>query len=149
MKWNDRAGEAGVQVCTLSVSGGSLNLKFMGYFCFLVVISKEGADINAVADDGGLVDNIPGSGIAAGENEVRCGAADFSVSPNPFNPVVRFVLPGSLKNAHLKIFDCSGVLAADLAGRTEWNAAGRPSGLYFAVLENGGKRWVRKLILSK
>lgn len=76
-------------------------------------------------------------------------AAALTCSPNPFNPVVRFSLAGNLKDAGLKIYDCSGKLAADVTGRCEWNAAGRPSGIYYAILEYNGMQISRKLVLAK
>ena len=96
------------------------------------------------------LDNLPGVGHAA----VTVGADNYpplqiTAAPNPFNPVVHFAFTGNLKNASLKIFDCSGRLAEDISGRVEWNAGNRPAGLYFAVLECGGKRLVQKLILAK
>jgi len=87
--------------------------------------------------------------------------ADFSVIsvyPNPFNPSTEFSF-----NLHqggmttLTIYDINGREAVKLvdnllpAGvhQVEWNAAGMPSGMYFARLSSGGEVQTVKCLLVK
>lgn len=139
-----------VKTDTVEVSGGTgLTLSVMKVICFLTIISLEGLTSGtdpALLFDDGIEEKALITGL---EKEVMPEPLTFEVAPNPFNPVVRFRMNYGLKNANLKIFDCSGRLAVNLGNKVEWNAAGRPSGLYFAVLECDGKRLIRKLVLSK
>lgn len=78
--------------------------------------------------------------------------------PNPFNPSteMQFTLPRA-GHVSLRVYDMLGrevaVLADErlLAGthRATFEAAGLPSGLYIARLDNGGNTATRKMILSK
>ncbi len=78
--------------------------------------------------------------------------------PNPFNPSTQIVF--SLPNeadARLTVYNLLGVTVATLAegplssGRhtITWNAAGMPSGLYFARLEAGGASAMKRMVLAK
>ena len=84
-------------------------------------------------------------------------------SPNPFNPetTIRFELPSAMR-VQLSIFDVHGRLVRKLideqrgagASTAEWNGrddrgAGVATGVYFYVLEAGGSRYQRKMILLK
>lgn len=74
----------------------------------------------------------------------------LTVFPNPFNPVVRILLPQGLeKGASVRIFDLSGKRVADLAGSTAWNAAGCASGVYVVVAEKNGISAKKKIIYSR
>ncbi len=78
--------------------------------------------------------------------------------PNPFNPstVVGFQLSVA-GQTRLTVFDATGREVAVLidrmipAGehRVDFNATGLPSGIYMYVLESGGQRLTRKLLLMK
>ena len=98
------------------------------------------------------------------EAEVEIGAApkEFTLNdayPNPFNPstTINFTL-GASARAELKVYDVLGreiaTLFDDMAeagrvNRVQWNAAGIPSGMYFARLESGGMSAMKKLVLLK
>ncbi len=79
-------------------------------------------------------------------------------SPNPFNPAAAlcFRLPVA-SPVKIAVYDVNGREAALLtegffpAGshQVEWNAAGNPSGVYFAIMNAGDFKQVRKLLLLK
>jgi hypothetical protein len=84
-------------------------------------------------------------------------------SPNPFNPetTIRFELPAAMR-AKLSIFDVHGRLVRKLidkqfgegASTAVWNGrddkgVAVATGLYFYVLEAGGSRYQRKMVLLK
>ena len=78
--------------------------------------------------------------------------------PNPFNPVTRigYVLPRPA-DVRLTVYDVQGKLVERLVGGTkpagehvvEWDATGRPSGIYFYRLVAGAYTETRKMILLK
>ena len=98
------------------------------------------------------------------EAEVEIGAApkEFTLNdayPNPFNPstTINFTL-GASDRAVLKVYDVlgreittlfDGMAEAGRVNRVQWNAAGIPSGMYFARLESGGMSAMKKLVLLK
>jgi hypothetical protein len=103
-------------------------------------------------------DSLPPLGVdgAAGHvRAVREPPLHLTAAPNPFNPAVRLIIPPGLHRPSLKIYNFAGALVEDLpfppaTDRTVvWNAAGHPSGLYFAVLQIHGKRLTRTLVLAK
>src|SRR5262249_48072404 len=84
-------------------------------------------------------------------------------SPNPFNPetTIRFELPSAMR-VQLSIFDVHGRLVRNLideqrpagASTAEWNGRDNSgtqvaTGVYFYVLEAGGSRYQRKMVLLK
>ena len=79
-------------------------------------------------------------------------------TPNPFNPIttISYTLPQST-NVTLSIYNTSGQRVSILKDEYQqagsysatWNATGFPSGLYFAVIEAGGFRESRKMVLVK
>lgn len=83
--------------------------------------------------------------------------------PNPFNPStkIRFDIPSGIDNSNisLKIYDAAGRLAEVILDQKlnpgsyeyDWNASGKPSGVYFYVLESSGSRFksTKKMILVK
>jgi len=96
------------------------------------------------------------------EAVVQLSADEYKLSqnfPNPFNPMttISFALKtGGM--ATLKVFNVAGQEVRTLFnGRGEsgrmysfvFEAAGLPSGTYFYVLESGGKREVKKMLLLK
>lgn len=78
--------------------------------------------------------------------------------PNPFNPTttIRFSLPGDAW-AQVRVVDISGRVVAELlnarvaAGehQVDFDGTRHPSGIYFCVLQIGGRSLVRKMILLK
>ncbi len=82
----------------------------------------------------------------------------YSAYPNPFNPVttIGFDVPAE-SNVTLEIYNISGQRVDELhAGSmtagfhtVTWNAAGHPSGLYFARLQAGNTVLNQKLVLMK
>ena len=78
--------------------------------------------------------------------------------PNPFNPVtaIRFSIK-TYSNGSLRIFDITGRMVESLINKPfspgeyeiEWYAGGRPSGVYFAVLQTGNFVRTTKLVLMK
>jgi flagellar hook assembly protein FlgD len=84
-------------------------------------------------------------------------------SPNPFNPEtsIRFELPQAMR-VRLAIYDVHGRLVRQLldehrdagASNVEWNGtddrgATVATGVYFYVLDAGGKRYQHKMVLLK
>lgn len=163
MKWTNKAGEAGIQVDTVTVTGNEMTLRFMGYFCYLVVISNEGIDINTVADDGGLADNITGSGTGVRENGGVPRELGLRISPNPFNPAsdITLLLPAA-SHMNLAVYDIGGMLVRTLVSRDltagihhfSWDArdgAGGSvsAGLYVYKLTAGNRVLIAKTVLAK
>ena len=78
--------------------------------------------------------------------------------PNPFNPAttIEFALRRE-ERVRMKIYDIRGALVATLVDGSRpagmhtvrWNAADRAAGVYFCVLQAGGLRQVRKMVLLK
>jgi len=105
-----------------------------------------------------------GSFKYSGSSEVEVGTAPkkFSLGqnyPNPFNPTttIEFTLQQNGR-ATVKVFNVLGQEVATLfddnadAGRiyqAQFNASRFTSGVYVSVLESGGKRLVRKMLLVK
>lgn len=85
-------------------------------------------------------------------------AFQFSAYPNPFNPVttLQFQL-GRPDRVRLTVYDLTGRLITVLADdfypsgshEVSWNAGEQPSGIYFAVLQNGSQTETQKLLLIK
>jgi hypothetical protein len=108
----------GINTAKVIVNGtGGLALTVYGSINYVVVASNEGADIDEVAEDGGLVDNIP-SGTANESRDDFLGAKGLSIVPNPFNPstAIRFY---SKAKATISIYDLTGKRVKT------WNAEGR------------------------
>ena len=82
----------------------------------------------------------------------------FPAYPNPFNLVtaIRFSIE-THSNGSLRIFDITGRMVESLINKPfspgeyeiEWYAGGRPSGVYFAVLQTGNFVRTTKLVLMK
>jgi hypothetical protein len=150
----------GIAVDTVTVTGGNgLVLTIKAVINYLVVISKEGIDINQVADDGGnAVPVPPGSGI---ETAVRLAQKlTISVYPNPFQSAatIRFgVSAGSDMPSHLMICDIRGRVVAETGphglrtarGEFAWDASRLPAGVYIikAVMEKNA--YYQKAILTR
>ncbi len=103
--------------------------------------------------------SYPGNAPVSVEDEVLpSGFALAGNYPNPFNPEtrIRYVLDKA-GVASLQIFDITGAKLATLLngyqmpGKYEvsWDAAKYPSGVYLAVLEQGGKSITHKMVLLK
>jgi hypothetical protein len=160
MKWTDKTGENGIQVDTINVIDNYITLRFMGYLCYLVVISKEGTDINIAADDGGLVDNIPGGITSSKESLEQSEEFSLSASPNPANPSMSIVisLPYSSKtNSSMEILTASGQLINSWSfsntfrkHKITWNgnsSSGTPvsSGIYLLRLRSGERSMIQRI----
>lgn len=81
--------------------------------------------------------NFPISSPAGASFRTQPAHGDFSVSPNPFKSRTVFSMT---RPGRLLIFDCRGILVADLTsgirnGRAVWEPA-LPSGVYFAKFDN-------------
>jgi hypothetical protein len=97
-------------------------------------------------------------GIAPGEAPAGEPFRLLPVVPNPFNPstLVRYEV-STPSWIHLRVFDAQGRAVATLmrgqvpAGRhaVRWDAASRPSGVYFVELAGPGRSETRKIVLSK
>lgn len=126
-----------------------------------MIISNEGIDINGVAEDGGLVDNVPGSGTRLESKDNGPSQFAFSVNPCPFNPAARisYAIPVSLAFPELSIFTQNGKLIRNLAvktgkGSVTWDgsdASGRraASGVYLVRLKAGNRVLNRKAVMIK
>jgi hypothetical protein len=88
--------------------------------------------------------------------------SDFGLTgnyPNPFNPETKigYRIVGSGNRVSLRVFNLFGQEVAWLVNEPQgagnhtmtWNAHGMPSGIYFAVLEVGGLRDVKRMVLAK
>ena len=78
--------------------------------------------------------------------------------PNPFNPETQIEFRvAKTEFVKLSVYDLLGrertvlVNGQRIPGtyKATWNAGGMPSGIYFAVLEAGGDRQIRRMILTK
>jgi hypothetical protein len=131
-----------------------------GPICYLVVIAKEGIDINQVADDGGLRDTSQ-SAVEV-ENESGMPGGYIVAYPNPFNPETKIAFScqsrpgGTVNRIDVDIFGTNGKLVEKLKADSQklkagitWKAATYPSGIYIARIQLDGKVITKKLILSK
>jgi len=136
----------GIAIDTVTVSGGGgLVLTVKGVFNYLVVISKEGIDINAVADDNGTAVPIPPSGT---EMRVRAVSVPLlSVYPNPARGVVMICTPLQGR-VDLAIYNIRGKKVAKLSSHT-WNTSGLPAGIYLVKLTQGKRTYCARLVLMK
>jgi hypothetical protein len=96
------------------------------------------------------------------EVKIALTAADYTLQqnyPNPFNPatVVRFAVPAA-QRASLKIYNSAGQEVATLfngmanAGRMyelSFDGSHLASGVYFSILQSGGKRDMKKMTLLR
>jgi len=82
----------------------------------------------------------------------------FNVYPNPSNSSFKFQINGLNKQLILKIYNLRGQLVSELSiydslpvewAGTDQNGNKVTSGIYFAVLEFGGEKQVRKVVLLK
>jgi hypothetical protein len=104
-----------------------------------------------------VVDNSPPAGIDD-SNNLPNQFKLFPVFPNPFNPMtkIRFTVKTHYVTS-LKVFDITGRLVDTLleekfepgTHEIQWHADNQPSGVYFAVLQNGNNVQTQKLILLK
>jgi hypothetical protein len=96
------------------------------------------------------------------EVKIALTAADYTLQqndPNPFNPatIVRFAVPTAQK-ASLKIYNSAGQEVATLfngiadAGRMyelSFDGTELASGVYFSILQTGGRQDVKKMTLLR
>lgn len=147
-------------VCTDTVRaacGEGITLTVKGTICYIVAAStRDGTDINDVADDGYLPP-------ASTETTGAPGAESLAAAPNPFNPSVtlRLFVPEG-RNCVVRILDASGKLVRTLdmgfvrpgAAAMRWDGKdgfGRPvaAGLYLACASVGVKNLSTKLALVR
>jgi hypothetical protein len=153
----------------VNVSGGS----------WMTVGSVAAAGNSSSPRDYSYTDNVSVSGTYAyrlkqidnggassyfGSAEVSIGAVarEFALNsnyPNPFNPTtqISFTVPENGR-AVLRVFNVIGqevatlldrVVEAGFEQRATFNAAGMPSGLYFARLEFGNQAQMKRMMLVK
>jgi len=83
----------------------------------------------------------------------------LSVSPNPFNPVVKITLSNNkltVNNGALAVYSVDGKIVHRQIANNEqfltgifWNAAGFPSGIYMVCLKIGNKNYNTTVMLLK
>jgi hypothetical protein len=135
----------------VAVAGGQgLVLRVKGPLNYIVVISDEGIDMNAVSDDGY---NNP-NGLVVEDEPASPEAESVEINPNPFNPAVCISFRGLSNVKSLILYDGRGEKVADLSSQVRghsvlWKASSNASGLYFAVLTLEKKRITRTLLLVK
>jgi hypothetical protein len=98
---------------------------------------------------------------SSGVNDPAVRPEKFALSqnwPNPFNPVTTIgYTVGSREFVTLRVYDLLGRETATLVNEVKpagtysvrWNAAGKPSGVYFYRLQAGTKASIRSMILVK
>jgi hypothetical protein len=133
---------------TVTVSGGKgIDLNVSGALCYLVIISKNGVDMELVADDK----------IQPLTRETSCHAAMetlFFVNPNPFNPSTN-IIARIFNDSRLTLYGINGKILNRWALKTglhriSWQARRLPAGCYFLVLKIGnGRQLTRKVMLLK
>jgi|GEM_PF-2384151 len=108
------------------------------------------------------ISNLPITSVEEGEALTSAVPTEFVLLqnyPNPFNPStrIRFAVP-ERGRVVVKVVSVLGqeiaTLMDDVAEPGRWyvksfDAAGLPSGIYFATVEAGGKRLVQKMVLMK
>ena len=125
----------------------------------IVIIVASGLGSGQVGTEV-IIDELEFLGPAAVSDE-RALPASFSLHqnyPNPFNPgtVIRYMVPVT-SLVTLKVYNALGQEVETLVNgqvsagtySVNWNAAGFPSGVYFARLEAGEFRQTIKVVLMK
>jgi hypothetical protein len=126
---------------------------FQGYFNIRADVSIDGwvywSDLMRVNVSTGVADKNEGLPVVFALEQNY---------PNPFNPAttIAFHLPAS-SFVTLKVFNTAGQEIASLVDRqlpagdhrTEWNASGVPSGIYFYRIQAGIYSETKKLVVLK
>ena len=102
------------------------------------------------------VDEINITGTLVGVDEVEEIELGFALYPNPSagNTTVQFLLKNN-QNVQLNVIDLTGRLVTSLlngdlnSGLYEYTIPVNTPGIYFVDLVSGGKRHVRKLVISE
>ncbi|MBL8029521.1 MAG: hypothetical protein JNL74_24085, partial [Fibrobacteres bacterium] len=147
----------GFKTDTLSVRGEQgLILNLYGPIAYLVVITKDGVNIDSVAFD---KKPLPKPQNVNAENRIKgVEINSISANPNPFNPEISLQydnVENSLEPCYLTITDCRGVIIyySILTKRdnykTKWSGIGYPSGLYVVQIKQGYKRLTKKITLLR
>ncbi|MBL8028526.1 MAG: T9SS type A sorting domain-containing protein [Fibrobacteres bacterium] len=134
-----------IKTDTITVRGGKgIDLLIKGAINYIVIISKNGVDMDMVADDSVTT-------TVYAEKSVNISALDMNVLPNPFNPstAISITLP-SAQPAILSVYDACGRLVENInegilkAGthRFIWDAADKASGIYFISFKAGNNRTI-------
>lgn len=141
---------------TLSSIGpeGRFNLPDGKYFADLVITHNAGIDEVVIPVVMNVGDNYVDDKSALAPN--RFGIS--RVYPNPFNPVaqISYTLT-TASTVQLAVYDTKGRLVEQLYSGYQhagthpltWNAASKPSGVYFVRLTAGGASDLRKIVLMK
>ncbi len=131
-----------------------LNLNIRGYINYLIIISKEGVDIDLVAYD--TREAFGGGGTTSNDAaSVSSGKMPYlTVTPNPFNPAINIVLHEISYIREVGIYGVSGQKIVDLTNslrgnRADWNATGMPSGLYLVKVLTGERTMLKRVMLMK
>lgn len=129
-----------------------LNLTIQGAIDYLVLIKRQGVDINQVAYDNNpavfSVTESPNDGCL-----FRADASPLIVTPNPFNSTTTIRLPEPLsKDGRLAVYDLQGKCVADLSRFASkrsliWNSTGFSSGVYLLKADVPGRVITKKLLL--
>lgn len=143
---------------TIMVTGGAgIVLAVNGPINYIVVISKQGIDMNDVADDDGVIKT--GSSrpeVVSQEPFAGC----FAIAPNPFNPATTITVR-TKTSARLSIYSLSGQLLRSWAvpggnqtHRVPWDgrdSRGRnaAAGVYAYILTEGGKTLAKRVVLAR
>ncbi len=138
---------------TITVMNNANNQKFSFDFTKQVTAVTFDPENNIVLKQANTVVSIED------ENEVLPGELALHPNwPNPFNPetVIGYALPAA-GNVEISVYNSVGEKITTLfdgikeAGehRISFNAANLPSGIYFAVLNSGGKTLRHKMVLMK
>ncbi|MBL8027146.1 MAG: T9SS type A sorting domain-containing protein, partial [Fibrobacteres bacterium] len=145
---------------TVYVSGGT-GLRFnvgdsrglndrVGKISYIIILSGEGVSMNDIADDQAVRAELDFS-----NGDCRTAETAFKVSPNPFNPSVKISINPYLKNSlDVRVYGLNGREIANLTSRVigdkvVWDATGYASGIYTVVLKSNGKKFSRRIMLSK
>jgi hypothetical protein len=126
---------------------------------FIDAGTNVGLPFNGLAPDLGCFETAGSVGIS--ERNEGTTITGFHLSqnyPNPFNPstVISYQLSAESR-VLITVYDLLGREVAVLVNEVKpagyhavsWNADTFPSGLYFSVLESGGERFIRKMLLVK
>jgi len=136
-------------------TGKGIELYIRGAIYYLVLISKEGVDIDSVAYDTKTA--LYGGGSTGNDfnyNPQSSGSLPLiTAQPNPFNPSVNISINAKETVRSLSIYDASGRMIADLlpllhSGKVNWQYNG-PSGMYFIKVQASGKDFTKRIILLR
>ncbi|MBL8025106.1 MAG: T9SS type A sorting domain-containing protein [Fibrobacteres bacterium] len=143
----------GINIDTITVTGDTgAVFSVKGPINYMAVISDEGVDINAVADDGGLaVNETVGN---SGNERFTAGNCVLSVStlPNPFYSLVNLSVNGLSRAVpvQFEIISPAGQCVIKTVRRNSfvWNGEGFASGSYVVRVSTENKVLIKRIILA-